>query len=99
MTGQAFRFIHASDFHLEQPLQGLIEVPDHLREQLIDAPYTAALRVFDAAIRDRVDFVLLSGDLVDPDLSGPRGVGFLLEQLERLDREGPRSVAPRGGPV
>lgn len=88
MTGQAFRFIHASDFHLEQPVHGLSEIPDHLREPLLDAPYTAALRVFDAAVRDRVDFVILSGDLVDSDLAGPRGVGFLMEQFERLDSEG-----------
>jgi hypothetical protein len=85
---QPFRFIHASDFHLDRPLRGLAEVPDHLRGALIDVPYRAAERVFDAAIRERVDFVVLAGDIVDPLLSGPRGLVFLGKQFERLGTAG-----------
>ena len=36
------------------------------------------------AIADEVDFVLLSGNLLDVDLTGPRGMIFLIEQFERL---------------
>ena len=32
MSGWPFRFIHASDLHLERPLMGVAEVPDHLRD-------------------------------------------------------------------
>ena len=39
MSTWPFRFVHASDFHLEQPLMGVAEVPDHLRELFLDAPY------------------------------------------------------------
>ncbi len=81
---EPFSFIHASDFHLDRPPRGLAEVPDHLRDALIDAPYRAAERVFDAAIKERVDFVLLAGDLVDPLLAGPRAALFLSEQFKRL---------------
>ena len=88
MTTEAFRFLHASDFHLEQPLTGLAEVPQHLRDTIVDAPYTAALRVFDAAIREQADFLILSGDLIDVERAGPRGLTFLLEQFERLDAQG-----------
>ena len=42
MSTRPFRFVHASDFHLEQPLMGVAEVPDHLRELFLDAPYAAA---------------------------------------------------------
>ena len=31
-------------------MRGLTEVPDHLRDCLLDAPYTAARKVFDAAL-------------------------------------------------
>src|SRR5688572_18235497 len=82
-----FRFLHASDFHLERPPAGLAELPDHLRELLIEAPYRAAGNVFDAAISNEVDFVLLAGDLVAPERSGPRGILFLREQFERLAAE------------
>jgi len=81
---QPFRFIHASDFHLERPPRGLAEVPEHLRSAFAEAPYRAAERVFDAAIKERVDFVALAGDVVDPLLAGPRGLVFLGEQFARL---------------
>ena len=87
---QPFRFVHAADFHLERPLRGLAEVPDHLRVALIDAPYRAAERVFDAAIKERVDFVVLAGDILDPLAAGPRGLVFLGEQFQRLAAQGIR---------
>ena len=88
MSGELTRFIHASDFHLEQPLYGLASIPDHLRDLALDAPYLAATRVFDSAILEHVDFVVLSGDLLDPLHAGPRGLAFLLEQFQRLRERG-----------
>jgi len=82
-----FRFLHASDFHLEQPLYGFPSAPEHLHTLLIDAPYLAAEQVFDAAIVESVDFLLLSGDIVHPDGAGPRAVAFLMEHFERLRKE------------
>ena len=80
----AFRFLHASDFHLERPPAGLAEMPDHLRDLLVEAPYRAAANVFQAAIDHEVDFIVLAGDLVAPERSGPRGVLFLRDQFARL---------------
>jgi hypothetical protein len=79
-----FRFLHASDFHLERPPAGLAEMPDHLRDLLVEAPYRAAANVFEAASKHNVDFVVLAGDLVAPERSGPRGVLFLREQFGKL---------------
>ena len=85
---EAFKFVHASDFHLDQPMRGLAELPQHLKSVLANAPYEAARRVFDLAIAERVDFVLLSGDLFDLAASGPRPAAFLLGQFERLCEKG-----------
>ena len=85
---EAFKFVHASDFHLEQSLRGLTELPQHLKTVMANAPYDAARRVFDVAIGERVDFVLLSGDLFDINCSGPRAAAFLLGQFERLAEKG-----------
>ena len=82
--GQPLRFIHAADLHLELPPLGLTEVPDHLRTLLIDAPFRAAERVFDAALKEHVDFLLLAGDVINPLACGPRGLVFLADQFERL---------------
>ena len=65
MSGQHFRFLQAGAFELDQPLAGLTEIPEPLTELLIDAPFSAAQKVFDAAIEERVDFVVLNGDLID----------------------------------
>ena len=83
----AFRFLHASDFRLELPVLGVTNVPEHLRDTLIDAPYRAAMTVFDTAVAERVDFVVLSGNIINPHAAGPRGVHFLQEQFTRLARE------------
>jgi hypothetical protein len=88
MVNRPFRFVQASDFHLEQPPYGLTEVPDHLAEQLVEAPYRAAARVFDVALAEEVDFVLLAGNLVHPNRAGPRGLAFLAEQFARLSERG-----------
>lgn len=85
MHERPFRFLHTADLHLERPPHGLSEVPDHWRQRLLDAPYNAARRAIDAAIKERVDFVLIAGDLLDADNTGPRGPLFLLEQFQRLE--------------
>ena len=84
MSHGPFRFVHASDFHLEQPLAGVAEVPDHLRDRFIDAPYQAAARVFDAVLAEEAEFLILSGDLLHAQNTGPRGPLFLAEQFARL---------------
>ncbi len=83
----AVRFLHAGDLHLGQPPGGLAEVPDHLRAAILDAPRRAAEKVFEAALKHQVDFVVLSGDVIDPRLAGPSGIVFLDEQFARLARQ------------
>ncbi len=82
------RFVHASDFHLECPLGGVAEVPDHLRELFLEAPFQAAQQVFETVLAEGADALLLAGDVVDFDLVGPRAVVFLNEQFQRLAQHG-----------
>ena len=88
MSTRPFRFVHASDLHLEQPLMGVADVPDHLRELFLDAPYAAAQKLFDAVLVEDADFVLLAGDVLHPQNTGPRGPLFLVEQFTRLAERG-----------
>src|SRR6188474_688838 len=81
---QPLRLVHASDLHLELPVYGLPEVPDHLRDLLVDAPYHAAEQVFETALSEDVDAVLLSGDVLDVDRAGPPAIVLLLDQFARL---------------
>ena len=88
MSTRPFRFIHASDFHLEQPLMGVAEVPDHLRELFLDAPFRATAKLFEAVTVEDAQFVILSGDLLHPLAAGPRGTLFLLDHFRRLAERG-----------
>jgi exonuclease SbcD len=88
MSGQPFRFLHAGGFALDQPPCGLAEIPEPLEELLIDAPYLAAQKVFDTALEERVDFAVLTGDLVDLARPSPRAISFLLDNFERLASHG-----------
>ncbi len=81
---RACAFIHASDFHLEQPPYGLADVPPDWRDRLLDCVHQGASRVFDAVLAHQADFLVLSGDILDWRAAGPRAVAFLLEQFHRL---------------
>jgi DNA repair protein SbcD/Mre11 len=84
MSNRPLRFVHASDLHLEQPASGISEVPEHLREVLVEAPFWAAERLFETVLAEEADLLVLSGDVIDPARSGPYGPLFLVSQFERL---------------
>jgi DNA repair exonuclease SbcCD nuclease subunit len=89
MARPTLRLLHASDLHLELPLYGLAEIPDHLRELIVEAPFQAAEQLFEFALAENVDAVLLAGDVLNVDRAGPPAIMLLLEQFARL---GERSI-------
>lgn len=82
---ERFRFIHAADLHLEQPISGLREIPLAMRNALARAPQLATQNVFQFAIDQKVDFVILSGDIIDPEIAGPQAIAFLVDEFEKLN--------------
>src|SRR5262249_760161 len=62
--------------------------PEHLIDMLIDAPYRAAEQVFETALSEAVDAVLLAGDVVNVDRAGPPAIMLLLDQFARLGDRG-----------
>jgi DNA repair exonuclease SbcCD nuclease subunit len=84
MSQPPLRFVHAGDLHLELPLRGVSELPEHLREAFLEAPYLAAEQIFETALTEGADALLLSGDVVQLDRAGPRALVFLGEQFKRL---------------
>jgi DNA repair exonuclease SbcCD nuclease subunit len=88
MSQPPLRFVHAGDLHLERPLTGVSEIPEHLREAFLEAPYLAAEQIFETALTEGADALLLSGDVVQLDRAGPRAIVFLCEQFKRLADHG-----------
>jgi DNA repair exonuclease SbcCD nuclease subunit len=73
---------------LELPPFGLGELPEHLRELFIECAYWAAERVFAVVLAEEAEFLVLSGDVLQPQQTGPRGPLFLAEQFQRLNERG-----------
>lgn len=82
-----FSFVHASDLRLGAPLFAVADLPDELRGRILDARCTAARRVVDLAIGERVDAVVLAGGVIAPS-AAPRAMRFFADQCERLDAAG-----------
>src|SRR5262249_55715549 len=79
-----FRFLHAADLHWDRPCRTYAELPEQLRDLAIEAPLVAATKLFDTALNQRVDFVVLASDVIDPQQAAPRELLFLVEQFKRL---------------
>jgi DNA repair exonuclease SbcCD nuclease subunit len=82
------RFIHAADIHLDSPLSGLRAYEDAPAERLRGATREAFRRLVDIALEERVDFLVIAGDLYDGDWKDfNTGLTFCRE-MGRLDRAG-----------
>ena len=84
MAHEPLSFVQASDLLIDRPITGLTQAPDALLEALYESPRLAAERVFDAALTEEADALLLAGDVVDLSIASPRDLVFLTEQFDRL---------------
>ncbi|WP_256756831.1 DNA repair exonuclease [Cohnella sp. WQ 127256] len=60
-----FTFVHAADLHLDSPFKGLTKVPDTVRDRLRESTFAALQGICEIVKRDKIDFVVLAGDLFD----------------------------------
>jgi DNA repair protein SbcD/Mre11 len=59
------RFIHAADLHFDSPFKGMSGMPERLREQVRESTFDSLRGMVQLALRERVDFVVISGDVYD----------------------------------
>lgn len=62
-----FKFMHTADIHLDSPLQKLQQYEGAPVKQLRQATRRAFENLIELAVAERVDFVLIAGDLYDGD--------------------------------
>ncbi len=79
--------LHAADLHLGSPFKGLA-AEGELPQLFADCTFDAFTRLVDLALAQRVDAVLLAGDLYDQKDRSLRARLHLKEQLQRLDGAG-----------
>lgn len=84
------KFIHAADIHLDSPLIGLQLYEGAPVEEIRGATRRAFENLVELAAAEKVDFVLLAGDLYDGDWKDYNTGLFLSNQMSRLREEGIR---------
>ncbi|BBO34606.1 metallophosphoesterase family protein [Lacipirellula parvula] len=77
-------FLHAADIHLDSPLRGLDRYEGAPVEEIRIASRRAFENLVEYAIRERVAFVVLAGDLYDGDWKDFDTGLFFVEQMSRL---------------
>jgi DNA repair exonuclease SbcCD nuclease subunit len=78
------RFLHAADVHLDAPLKGLEARDGAPVEELRTATRRAFQNLITLALRERVDFVVIAGDLFDGDYSDSRSWVWTAREFQRL---------------
>lgn len=80
------RFIHAADIHLDSPLRGLEAYEGAPVERLRGATRQALTQLVDLCLSERVDFLVIAGDLFDADWKDFQTALFVTRELRRLER-------------
>ncbi|WP_047986140.1 metallophosphoesterase family protein [Ornithinibacillus californiensis] len=79
-------FIHAADLHLDSPFKGLSDVEETLFQEIRQSTFTALNNLVAAAIKRKVDFILLVGDLFDNEKQSLKAQISLRNAFQELQR-------------
>jgi DNA repair protein SbcD/Mre11 len=90
------KILHAADVHLDSPLQNLEAYPDAPVDAFRGATRQALANLVDLAIGERVDLVVIAGDLYDGDWDDVRTGLCFVEQALRLREAAIPLVVIRG---
>ena len=91
------KFAHAADLHLDSPFKQIgSEAPPQVADALVRATFEAYDRIIDLCIDQRVDALLVAGDVYDGADRSLRAQRAFIAGLERLDEAGIRSFVCHG---
>lgn len=79
-----FKFIHAADIHLDSPLKGLEVYEGAPVQEIRTATRRAFEGMIELALDERVDFVIIAGDVYDGDWRDYNTGLFFVRQATRL---------------
>lgn len=83
-----FRFIHAADIHLDSPLRGLEKYEGAPVQAIRQASRRALENMVALAIKEKVHFIVIAGDLFDGDWKDYNTGLYFVRQMARLDEVG-----------
>ncbi|MBF0864890.1 MAG: DNA repair exonuclease [Gluconobacter potus] len=92
----SFRFLHAADIHLDSPLRGLSRYEGLPEAEIRGSTRRALDRLVETALTEKVDFVVLAGDLYDGSWQDVGTGLYMVRALSRLVQAGIRVVTLSG---
>ena len=90
------RFIHAADIHLDSPLKGLAKRHNLPTDKILAATREALVNLVTLAIDEKVDFVLLAGDVYDGEPEELKANFHFNQQIGRLNQKNIKVVMITG---
>ncbi|MGR3317945.1 MAG: metallophosphoesterase [Candidatus Anammoxibacter sp.] len=84
----SIKFIHTADLHLDTPFKGLSNWNTELADRLKDATFKSFKNIIDVCLREKVDFLLISGDIFDSENKGLTVQIKFGDELKRLSANG-----------
>lgn len=83
-----FRFIHTADIHLDSPLRSLALRDPDSADLIANATRQSFTAIIDLCLEERVDALLIAGDIYDGSHHSMKTAGFLTSELRRLSDAG-----------
>ncbi|MCM3567905.1 DNA repair exonuclease [Neobacillus mesonae] len=81
-------FIHAADLHLDSPMAGLKFLPESIFTRIKESTFTALKKITKTAIEQKVDFVILAGDLYDGEDRSLKAQSRFRTEMIKLKEQG-----------
>lgn len=78
------KFIHTADLHLDTPFKGLSNWNSDLASKLKDATFKSFRKIIDLCIKEKVDFLVISGDIFDSENKSLAAQLKFVSELKRL---------------
>ncbi|EIA19620.1 metallophosphoesterase family protein [Listeria fleischmannii] len=78
------KFLHVADLHLDSPFIGLKSLPRAIYEQIKEASYRSFQAITKRAIAEKVDFVLIAGDIYDKEDRSIKAQVQFYKEMKRL---------------
>ncbi|KAF0122457.1 MAG: metallophosphoesterase [Xanthobacteraceae bacterium] len=91
-----FRFVHTADLHLDSPMKSLALRNADLAELVGGASRIALQRIVELCLEERVDALIIAGDLYDGDQTSMKTARFLAMQMARLNEADIKVLKVRG---
>jgi len=93
---KSLKFIHCADLHIDSPFKGVGNVNPELQSILCNSTFETFNRIITIAIENKVDFVLIAGDIYECENKSLRAQFKFREGLLRLLESGIQSYIVYG---